>query len=281
MRIVTLIENTPGTKGLKEQHGLSLYIETKQHKLLFDCGGSGLLIENAQKLSVDLKAVDIVIISHGHADHCGGLKYFLEMNKNAKVYVREAAFDPHYANLLGLKLDVGIDASLKLHPQIQWTSESHHIDDSLHLFSGVTERACFPTCNKQLYMKKNNAIIQDAFDHEQNLLIQEGANTVLITGCSHSGIVNILNRAETLTSKPITTVIGGFHLYHPLSRKTESEDLLNTLADHLMTRKAQYYTGHCTGQKALYQLSNKMGKQISTFYTGHELILDDSSEKTL
>jgi 7,8-dihydropterin-6-yl-methyl-4-(beta-D-ribofuranosyl)aminobenzene 5'-phosphate synthase len=85
MIIKVLAENTSATNDLCSEHGLSLYIETKGHKLLFDTGASAFFAENAIKMNVDLSAVDLAVISHGHYDHGGGLKTFLNINTCARV----------------------------------------------------------------------------------------------------------------------------------------------------------------------------------------------------
>ena len=92
MKLITLLENTAAEPGLKEAHGLSLYLETPRHKLLFDMGPNGDFLENAGTLGVDLGAVDLAILSHGHYDHGGGLKKFLEVNDHAPVYLSNLAF---------------------------------------------------------------------------------------------------------------------------------------------------------------------------------------------
>ena len=76
MKIVTLMEDTPGKQQCYFEHGLSLYIETRKHRLLFDTGASQKTIENAVKMGIDLTKIDTVIISHGHYDHAGGLLDF-------------------------------------------------------------------------------------------------------------------------------------------------------------------------------------------------------------
>lgn len=83
MRITSLVENTTKSE-LKTKHGLSLYIETKLHKILFDLGSDSTLFENAMKRNIDISKVDTVIISHGHFDHGGALKKFLDINSLAK-----------------------------------------------------------------------------------------------------------------------------------------------------------------------------------------------------
>ncbi|MDD2234946.1 MAG: MBL fold metallo-hydrolase [Desulfitobacteriaceae bacterium] len=87
MLIKTLVENISISKDFGNEHGLSLYIETKKHKILFDVGASELFLQNAKKLDVNITDVDILVISHGHYDHGGGLKVFLQENSAATVYL--------------------------------------------------------------------------------------------------------------------------------------------------------------------------------------------------
>lgn len=107
MKITALVENE--TKGeLKSKHGLSLYIETPKHKILFDVGPDKTLFENAEKRNIDLSRVDTVIISHGHIDHGGALKQFLKINSTAKIYIQRKAFEKHYIKLLFIKWMLGL-----------------------------------------------------------------------------------------------------------------------------------------------------------------------------
>ena len=96
MKIVTLLENTACREDLTAEHGLSLYIETGAHKILFDAGQTGAFADNAEKLGVDLGKAEFAVLSHGHNDHGGGLGRFLEINETAKIYVNQYAFEPHY-----------------------------------------------------------------------------------------------------------------------------------------------------------------------------------------
>jgi len=97
MKIITLIENHVNSPGLVAEHGLSLYIDTGNKKILFDTGQSGLFIQNAQKLGIDIREIDLLVISHGHYDHTGGLYQFLEVNKKATVYAKKEIFTPKYS----------------------------------------------------------------------------------------------------------------------------------------------------------------------------------------
>ena len=96
MKITTLLENKTTCDALRCEHGLSLYIETAKHKILFDSGASDAFWENAKALGIDLAQVDIAFLSHAHNDHCGGLLTFLRGNRTAKVYLQKEAFGDYY-----------------------------------------------------------------------------------------------------------------------------------------------------------------------------------------
>lgn len=104
MKITVLLENTTKDKRLKTKHGLSLYISTQKHTLLFDLGPGKQFLKNAETLGIDVSEADAAMISHGHDDHGGGLKAFLSANSKATVYVRQSAFLPHYER--GMKFDL-------------------------------------------------------------------------------------------------------------------------------------------------------------------------------
>ena len=95
-KITTLVENCVYGRKLQAEHGLSLYIETSGHRLLFDTGASDLFIRNARLLHIDLQKVDYLILSHGHSDHTGGLRYFLELNTQATVVCKREVFSPKF-----------------------------------------------------------------------------------------------------------------------------------------------------------------------------------------
>ena len=116
MKITTLIENTACREGLVCEHGLSLYIETGSKRILFDAGQTGAFGDNAEKLGIDLSRVDLAVLSHGHYDHGGGLKRFLELNAAAPVYINQSAFSQCYN---GPEKYIGLAPSLR---ESDWSS---------------------------------------------------------------------------------------------------------------------------------------------------------------
>ncbi len=250
MRITVLTENT-SKKGLPVEHGLSLYIEANGKKLLFDTGQSGLFSENAEKLGVDLSKVEFAVLSHGHYDHGGGLKKFFEINEKAPVYMSEYAFEPHYNGERYIGLDNDLDKS-----RMVFTNGVTKISDGFTLYSCNDREKITASDSFGLNMLKDKVLVPEDFRHEHYLLIEENGKKILISGCSHKGIVNI---AEWF--KP-DVLIGGFHI-----SKINSEKELKYLAEKLNSYSVCYYTCHCTGEKQ-YEIMRRYMDELSYTSTG-------------
>ena len=241
MKITALVENKSNC-GLKQKHGLSLYVETPKHKILFDVGPDETLFDNSKVLGIDLTGVDTVILSHGHYDHGGALIQFLEINNSARVYAQRKAFEKHYSKRLFAKVSVGVDPGLQAHPQVVTLDGDHTIDEELALFTTPEIGKYYSGANKTLYTDSG----KDDFAHEQNLMIS-GETKVLILGCGHAGVVNILEKAAEY--EPVVCV-GGYHLWNPVTKKTVPRALLEGIANEMAKYDMRYYTCHCTGQEA-------------------------------
>ena len=250
MKITALAENRTNT-GMRTVHGLALYIETENHKMMFDLGPDETMFENAEKLGIDLKAVDTVVISHGHKDHGGALGRFLSENEQAKIYIQKRAFAPHISRPGNMVKDISLDVSLMDNPRIVLLEGAFRIDEELELFTAKSTEKCYSYINKCLYEGEE----RDSFKHEQNLLIH-GDRLVLILGCGHSGIVNILDCVED--EKPAVCV-GGFHLGNPDTGVSVDDTLLDAIAKELALYKdTRFYTCHCTGLPAYEYLRSKL-----------------------
>lgn len=274
MIVKVLAENRLASEELKQEHGLSLYIETKRHKLLFDTGASALFAENAAKMKVDLSAVDLAVLSHGHYDHGGGLKELLNVNAGAPVYLRRNAFEEYYTKKPnGDPVWIGLDRTLLPNDRFVFTGDGMVLDEELELFSHVTERKFSPAGNSVLLKKVGDALTQDDFTHEQNLILTEDGKFALIAGCAHNGIVNILEHFHTAKGRFPDYVMGGFHLYNPSTRQSESPVVIAEIADYLMRTGAVYYTCHCTGLESFNRLKELMGDRVNYIATGDVLRL--------
>ncbi|MGM0396489.1 MAG: MBL fold metallo-hydrolase [Bacillota bacterium] len=267
MLIKTLIENRSSSVNYEAEHGLCLYIEFKDKKILFDAGETDKFIQNAAKMGVDIEDIDMMILSHGHYDHGGGIVSFMEMNKKAFIYIQKEAFRKHGSLVDGEVEEVGLDVSIIDNKRIKLIDQDTHFDDMV-LFSYIKGNEMTPRGNDRLLMEKDEKWENDDFNHEQNLLISEGDKRVLFVGCSHRGIVNILNQCDRHLDRPLTAVVGGFHLYDLDKKNEEDMKYLNRVTERLKRNNAGYYTGHCTGYDQYEEMKKSMGDRIQYITTG-------------
>ena len=270
MKIVTLIEDSQVDCQLGSEHGISFYIETQKHKLLFDVGQSCLFASNARKLDIDLNEVDLVVISHGHYDHGGGLEDFLRINHHAKIYIQKSAFDDYFSmRKEGDYTYIGLSKNLDMSRFILLEGD-HKIDDELFIFNHIDTHEYFPNSNHTMYKKCDDKMIFDDFKHEQNLVINSNEQTALIAGCAHKGILNIINQAEKiLNQKQLQMVLGGFHLKSRFKAYEETEENVRNIAYILKDKNIDhYYTGHCTGNKAFELMKDILKERLSDLHPG-------------
>ncbi len=253
MKIISLVENTSVRNDIKNEHGLSLYIEASGKKILFDMGQSDALIENAKRLGVDLSLVDIAILSHGHYDHGGGMSGFLEINKIATVYAQDGIYLPYFTG----KKYIGITPELEGSDRIQLIKGDFLIGDGLRLVTLPLP----PEESGGLTVRQGDRSLPDGFDHEQYLMIEEKERKILISGCSHKGVISI---SEYF--KP-DVMIGGFHFM-----KMPLDESLSKKAKRLDALDCEFYTCHCTGIEQ-YQFIKKYIKRIVYLSCGSQMEL--------
>ncbi len=255
MIIKALTENTSKNENIFSEHGLSLYIETGKHKILFDMGQTDLFYKNAQTMGVDLRAVDVAVLSHGHYDHGGGLEKFLEINKAAPVYLSRFAFGEYYN---GQEKYIGLNKTLKKHPQLVFVGDEKKIDCELSLFSLNEEIDKEKIEPFGLNEKSDGQFLPDAFRHEHYLIIEEKNKRIVISGCSHKGVVSI---AQALRPD---VLIGGFHY----SKIDPESGLLDTRTQELLKTRATFFTCHCTGEDQFEYMKKIMQNRLNYIRAG-------------
>lgn len=257
VRITVLAENTACEGGLTAEHGLSMYIQTEKHGILFDMGQTDAFAKNAQALGISLEKVDVAVLSHGHYDHGGGLEAFLNINGKASVYVSEKAFGDYYN---GTEKYIGLNKDLMLSDRIVKTGKECRIGFGLQIFPAESLDMTYGENAYGLTVKTDDGFRADPFLHEQYLMISENGKRYLISGCSHRGILNIVS-----TFKP-DVLIGGFHFMK--LDPTENEKELSEFASILSSFETKYYTMHCTGTEQFAFLKKKMGDRLEYLSTG-------------
>lgn len=209
-RITTLAENLVYGKGLQGEHGLSLFVETPDCRLLFDTGASDLFIHNARLLGIDLSQVDYLILSHGHRDHTGGLRHFLKVNSKAKVICKKEIFYRKFKNDRenGMRSSSLFDQS-----RFQFVNRTTEIVPGVYVYPEWPITDPTDTHFEQFLIEKNGNRCPDTFEDELALVLKSDHSVSVLSACSHRGITNILRvvRAD-YPQLPFDLVLGGFHI---------------------------------------------------------------------
>ena len=270
MKWTVLSDNRSCSGQLETEHGLSILLETEKYRILLDTGASDLFIRNAERLGIDLSTVDYVFISHGHSDHAGGLKHFMEINDKAKVIVSPDAMSGKFFSKRGNLHSITAEWPKIDDDRLVLINQICAIAEDIHVIAHIPQNHPMPKGNQNLYVqiatphsdqRSENTVgnyIHDDFRHELALYI----DGLLITGCAHSGLENILSACPW----PVHTVVGGFHLLDGL----QTEEELAALAQRLKAKypETQFFTSHRTGDKVFTTLKGVMGEQLHSFCCG-------------
>ena len=252
MKVNILIDNNSIDKNLLTEHGLSIYIEKNNKKILFDTGATNAFLENAEKMHVDLSKIDYVVLSHGHDDHSGGLEYLLNFfNHKPKFISCPNIFCKRYDDEdgeFGIRLtSKDIEKSF----DVIYSAKPYYLSEEilflgeiprLNNFEGKTNVGWNSITKEKDYVTDDSALV---IKHQDGLII--------ITGCSHSGILNICDYAKKIfKTEKIISIIGGLHL------KDSTIDYINATVNELKILELNsIYACHCTGLIAQEVLKNQ------------------------
>ena len=259
MKWTVLSDNRCNDCTLFTEHGLSIILQTEKQKLLLDTGASDVFIRNAEQLGIDLSDVDYVFISHGHSDHAGGLRCFLEHNRQAQVIVSPDAMSGKFFSKRGNLHSITTEWPEIGDDRLILINQTFEITEGIHVIAHIPQNHPMPKGNQHLYVQDaDRDYIHDDFRHELALYV----DGLLFTGCAHSGLENILAACPW----HVHTVVGGFHLLDG----QETDEEINALAQRLKTRypQTQFYTSHCTGNNVFEVMKSVMGEQLQSFRCG-------------
>jgi len=262
MKIVTLIENLVKTGGLYAEHGLAIYLEAGNRKILFDTGQTGAFIYNAPKLKVDIEDIDVLVLSHGHYDHCGGLYAFLEKNRKARVYAKQGLFTPKYH---GQYRFIGIpEREDLLRDRLFYIDSITEIADDVYIMPEIKILNSEDTHFENLFIKQDGRFIQDQFAEELYLVAPHQGMINIITACSHRGITNIGEAATNYFDLPVNLILGGSHSQDCTPEQYRFQlDYFRRLNPKLLG------VSHCTGVEKYADLKRDLGSMVFYNYTGN------------
>ncbi len=266
MKIVTLIENLVNDPELVAEHGLSLFIDTGDKKILFDTGQSGLFIRNAEKLGIDVSEIDVLVISHGHYDHTGGLSPFLNLNKKAKVYAKKGIFSPKF-NGKNRFIGTPYDENL-LSGRLILVDTITEVVPDIFIFPNIELCHDIDTNFTRLYKKEGDSLLDDHFEDELFLVIRKNDNINILTACSHRGITNICTMASSYFKLPVNLILGGFHMKECGVRQyVHITHYLRNLQPKMIG------VCHCTGVEKFSEMINDCDSKVFYNFTGNEITI--------
>jgi 7,8-dihydropterin-6-yl-methyl-4-(beta-D-ribofuranosyl)aminobenzene 5'-phosphate synthase len=236
LSITVIYDNNLYMQGLKTAWGFSCFIKGAEKNILFDTGGDGsILLSNMKKLSIDPGEIDLVILSHIHNDHVGGLHDFLEINPEVTIYI-PASFPENFKRSIS-----------------KYGAKAIDVRKPMEIVEGIYSTGELGT-----------------FIIEQSLIILTEKGMIVITGCAHPGIVTILSKAKDLFNKDILLATGGFHL----ASERESK-IRNIISDIQELGVHYIAPCHCSGDLARNLFRKEFGKNYIEFGAGRVITLNE------
>jgi len=235
------------------QHGFSVFIEAEK-KILFDTGSTDVFLHNAALLGIDLSATDLIVLSHGHWDHANGLEALHSKGIKKRLLVHPGAFidrrkatgeyngTPYNQEEIAEKFDLIL------------SKEPHRITDNVYFLGEIPRLNDFEAQQTTFFYMNAGEKLQDFIMDDSALAIKTEKGLVIVTGCSHAGICNIVEYAKDVCNEErVHVVLGGFHLLG------DSDQLEKTIEYFLANRVDYLYPMHCTDLQSLSKFYETFG----------------------
>lgn len=257
VRITTLSENTANF-GFLAEWGISILIEVDGMKILVDTGLSFSAVHNAKLLGVDLSTIDRIVLSHGHADHTGGLRDVLKIKGEVEVIAHPDIWAARYVQrdqkeVQSCGMPFSREELESWGARFNLSREPIYITDNVLTTGEIPMLSSYEKIEDNLFVKENDTLRQDPLADDLVLVIDTDFGLVVILGCAHRGIVNTLRQAQQLTGKELVyAAIGGTHLY-----RASKERIEKTIVDLKKIGVQRLGVSHCTGFHAAAQIAQE------------------------
>ena len=270
IELTIVVENTAVDKGLAAEHGLAAHIATGQRNFMFDASATPeALAANAAALSIDLSAIEGLVISHGHLDHTGGIAALLKARPGLRIYAHPQVFDQRFS-----------DRSNQPQHQIGWQSGPERLAEQAATFcpvrsaqelaEGVVVSGPIPGPQPgidRFLVQGQGGLRRDEFADEVFLMLRGAAGWAVLTGCCHRGLANTLSTARDLArGEPIAAVLGGFHL-----GPAGPEELSAAAEAIRQANPSAIYPCHCTGRPGREYLARQFPDKVRQIHGGTRL----------
>lgn len=268
---VTILADNRAAYGLEAEHGLSLWIETAGHKILFDTGRGEAMLHNAETLGIDLGQADSIVLSHGHYDHTGNVAQALSRARRARLYLHQDALLSRFS-IHDMPKQIGMSEAAQeavralSHLRRIWVSLPTELSESVMLTGPVPRLSEYEDTGGPFFLDEAGKLT-DVIADDLSFWVRTRAGLVVCLGCCHAGIINTLRYAVEISGEPrILAVIGGMHLSHT------SPDRLDRTVEALKAYGVSYLCPcHCTGESAMSELRQRLGTSVQPGFAGMKI----------
>jgi len=270
MKITILCENTVGRRVGLGEHGFSALIETDQGNYLFDTGSGHSVVRNSLELNKDLRTLKKIFLSHGHFDHSGGLPEVLKVRGKVDVHAHPDIFldRVHLIRENGKETSkfIGLPYKRKylesLGANFIFNTDFTEVEKGIFLTGEIPRKTLFEKPDPTLFSEIEGKSVQDKFSDDQSLILETEKGLILILGCAHSGLINIIHHVIHKTGREkFYAIVGGTHL--DFLTPNQLEETIEVLKKMDIERIG---AAHCTGMRAAFRLSQEFGER---FFYGH------------
>ena len=266
IKITVLCENLVGKLVGSGEHGFSAFIEMDKGNYLFDTGSGRSIVSNSLTLNKDLKSIRKIFLSHGHYDHTGGLSEVLKLKGKVDVHAHPHVFLDRIAVFKEedreIKRFIGIHYKKRylesLGANFVFNTDFTEVEKGLFLTGEVPRQTNFEKADPRLFSEMDDAMTHDLFLDDQSLILDTDKGIVLILGCAHSGMINIINHVINKTGKEkFHAILGGTHLDF-----LTPEQLEESIKSLKMMEIGKIGVSHCTGMRAAFRLHQEFGERF-------------------
>jgi len=275
MKITIAMDNcvhAPTPYSFKAEHGMSILIKVSDKLILFDTGQSNSIIHNLSLLGVNPRDLDMIVLSHGHYDHTGGLLSILDnARKEIPIFLHKDAFLDRYSVAAGKKFHIGIPYSKEylesMGANFVFVENILEIVPGLFLSGSIPRETDYEKGDSNLVIEKDGKTIKDPILDDMALYTIKDNGLIALTGCAHAGIINIIRYGlKVLKTDKLFAIVGGTHLGPASPEQRES-----TISDLLDAKPAIVAANHCTGFSMMTRLKDSFGDRFIAAFVGTEI----------
>jgi len=275
IEIFILAEDYAAKRGFWGQHGACYYINIKGENnvsFLFDTGAdANPILHNAKQLKIDLSNIDFIMLSHKHYDHTGGTMEILdEVKKEVPIIAHPQIFEPCFAlkpKITNIGFVNGMSKRTVEEKGGIWVISRDTMEIAPEVITtGEVKRVNYfeKEAVKGFYTIRDNRLVPDEMRDDISLVINTEKGPIIIVGCGHAGILNIIEHVKKITgAQYIRAIVGGLHLIN-----ASNERIDKTIQGLLNHKVEELYVGHCTGLKAESMLLRAFGEKFHKLYCG-------------